>query len=331
MSKEFIDGFGEASFQPQEELAFKAYSKLIGCMLAQRATDHIVDDNFRLTSWVEQSDSKLGYALALSRPYEPDSAPANLAMAATFYTIDREHHTFASNPKDITVEAFITQDADATENSIRIQTEKIAQDFDASELELVLNMLGKAQQIFTSEAVHRLDRDILLTLSSEQIDILASLYPTTETPLETTLTAESVFKHPQIITHLSERLQKEEDSTQIYLRHIDGDVVYYLAFETDGAIITSAIFASQQNPGESHTCFYDINIPEEDTDTSFPSEIIGKMAEIIDTGKSISVEMFHSRVAAVQEDVFDEAYALGERFADTYLRRTDKSYYDINY
>jgi len=157
---------------PADYLANVALQGLLHCSFEQ--IDHSGKELIvpRLASWVEAKDSKLGYALAISR-LENSKTPE---LRARFFVIDREHQQLSGQPKDLHV--VLSEDV----KEIQPQLESVENEFDSTELEAVIHILAKISN-FTqrTDAVEDssglIDRDVAMALLDSNLDLLAESYP----------------------------------------------------------------------------------------------------------------------------------------------------------
>jgi hypothetical protein len=133
--------------------------------LADGTRDHAPGSNaYRITSWVEQDDSRFGYALAISKVDFSD--PANIAMEAKLFLADRLNHTLVEEPKSVNITSH-------SENSLG---STVIEELDTTEIMAVVGMIGKTSLSYKDNN-SRLDRDVALSLMNDNIDDLAALFP----------------------------------------------------------------------------------------------------------------------------------------------------------
>lgn len=260
------------------------------------------DQSFRLASWVETEDSKIGYALAITAPETARSEVTEESLAlAYFYTIDRDNHTLIGAPK-----------------KIALQKESLLEALDRDELDVVNSMLRKSA-LAGPAADSGADKHILLALMDAHLGELANLFPSSSESIDDKST-ESPHMNVEFITAaqklFSETESKGSSYKEVAIKKVFPDTTYVIHLTGEGDIIHFVdLLQNVANKWSSELHTY---IPEEEHEIAQGSSLPWQLQKLIRTlkeGSFISPKLVASYleegVGYISDEIADnEAYAL---------------------
>lgn len=176
---EYIDGPVEAAIGLDHDEAYASFAELTGLfadIIARGGLSDVGSEAPRLTSWVEQSDSRFGHALLVSKPELVDGEFVKPETEVSLLTLDREQHVQVGEPKILKVPL------DPTEEQVDEYCEYIISNFSEYEVRLMLAMIKKSHDAYSIGQRAVLDGDVQLTLVEENLEQLAVMYGDAATP-----------------------------------------------------------------------------------------------------------------------------------------------------
>jgi hypothetical protein len=212
---------------PHAKLAELTLQRMMTCGLAQLqqpSSGVPGEDNFRIVSWVEDPQNKLGHALAVSKPYP---APSHKDLIQSrLYFVDRDQHTLVDPPKLLAVEDTMP----ATGRRLTERASSLTTEFDHTEFALMLNMLGKVASGFNGDRVP-VDRDVFITLADNHLYDLASMFSVSEkNPSAEEGELEHILEWTEFIEAVSKLFKDQADPAEPYreiaFQHEQGAELY---------------------------------------------------------------------------------------------------------
>lgn len=151
---------------------FVAYSFLWsvanrGAFIYSNDTEERLPQGYRIGTWVEKKDSKLGHAFGLSRP-KPSKKDKDFTISTKLFVVDREKETIVETPKSLTI---------STESDIHDQIDTTLEVYDRDEMYLALNIMKKMKKVVKNHGQGHLDMHVGHALAIAHLDDLAEMYP----------------------------------------------------------------------------------------------------------------------------------------------------------
>lgn len=141
----------------------------IGWFMLHSDPEEDKPQGYRIGSWVEAPDEKLGYAFGLSRANPIPNTLEDFTINSKYFIIDRERQQLAEDPKEVDVK--VTED-------LKIEAEKLADTYDKRDLIISLNIVQKlAGTILTRKFYSEMDVHVGYGLILNNLEPLAEMFP----------------------------------------------------------------------------------------------------------------------------------------------------------